>query len=642
MRTEYRLAPPLCEAERHALRFVEREHPEMREGFLSALPGARRATVGRLLSGMLREGVAGLGKPLEWRDGVRGVGGRTFSVPLPEGNRLSFRGSGPHAFGRVEVEGAVSLDGGGEVGTVAELMGLVRVESASLVGELENGCANLAMARAFFERKRTEWRGFGSSLDASRMLRRGNPSLDPSLFFERLCVEGHNLHPGAKTRMGMAHGDVFRHAAEFDGEANLRIVGVRRDMAECASLDGRDPGAVLFGCVPGLRGEVEAYFEGRGLSFEEYMFVPAHPWQAENVVGRLYEAEIEAGVVVAVPGLRVPADATGSLRTVAVRGVDLHVKASVSSQMTSTTRSISPNTAINAPEFSRVLREIMAREPRIASTFVPVREISGAAFAPEAADADFDAKSRSLSAVLREGLMRHVRPGESAVPGFALYAESPASGKTVLEELVGEYGEAMRTPPPSAAVHFVREYAELVLPGFLTLMGVYGVGLEGHLQNCVPLFEGGRPVRLLVRDWGGSRVHPGRLRSAGVEARFAPGSVTVADGVDDVRRKVFHAVFGNHLGEVTLRASKSFRVPERDLWREVRHVCEDVFDTLAARPGLAARVASDRAALLAPNVHHKALVTMRLEPEKGDLHVKVPNPLHESREEKHPRERNRQ
>jgi siderophore synthetase component len=159
-------------------------------------------------------------------------------------------------------------------------------------------------------------------------------------------------------------------------------------------------------------------------------------------------------------------------------------------------------------------------------------------------------------------------------------------------------------------------------------MSLYGIGLEGHLQNCVPVFRGGVPVLMLFRDWGGARVHPGRLRRPGIEAKLVPGSLTLTDSVDEMRRKVFYTVFQNHLSEVVLQASRGSGVPERDLWREVRRRCEVVFQELTSRPACAADVLRDREALYAPEVPHKALTRMRLQPARGDLHVNVPNPLY--------------
>src|SRR5829696_5727588 len=137
--------------------------------------------------------------------------------------------------------------------------------------------------------------------------------------FEQLCVEGHNLHPGAKTKTGMEPEAVYRYAPEFDGTPDLRLVGIRRDRTESASLSCRDMGQILFNQHPGLREAVAREFVERGLSPTDYLFVPVHPWQLKNVVPEVYRAEISQKVVVPVEGTSVPGRATSSFRTVVPR-----------------------------------------------------------------------------------------------------------------------------------------------------------------------------------------------------------------------------------------------------------------------------------------------------------------------------------
>ena len=59
---------------------------------------------------------------------------------------------------------------------------------------------------------------------------------------------------------------VYRYAPEFDGTPELRLVGIRRDRAESASLGGRDVGEILFDQHIGLREAVTREFTERGLT----------------------------------------------------------------------------------------------------------------------------------------------------------------------------------------------------------------------------------------------------------------------------------------------------------------------------------------------------------------------------------------
>jgi siderophore synthetase component len=220
-----------------------------------------------------------------------------------------------------------------------------------------------------------------------------------------------------------------------------------------------------------------------------------------------------------------------------------------------------------------------------------------------------------------------------AVPGSALPAVDPATGRTVLAGLVDAY--------PGSAADWLRAYARLLLPPLLRFTA-RGVALEAHLQNCLPTFAGGVPRRLVVRDFAGLRLHLPRLAAGGLPGpcsayRYAPphaggsaggslslwpGSVvaTTDDGV--LRAKIGYTAFQAHLGELIIRLGESHGLAEDAAWRIVRAVVDE---TYAAMDGAAAR--ADHAALTAARAPHKALVRMRLAGD-GDRYLPVANPLH--------------
>jgi siderophore synthetase component len=375
--------------------------------------------------------------------------------------------AGSYAFGRFEVEGPILHVSAGKIRKLrhaTELLQLIRRREpdknsrghwVAFEQELENGSANLALAYAYQGKKAERLRRIGSGcgaktvLDLVLSLQASDENFDSALFFEQLCVEGHNLHPGGKTKMLMEPEAVYRYASEFDGTPDLRLVGIRRDWAESASLGGRDVGEILFDQYMGLREAVAREFTEQGLSPSDYLFIPVHPWQLKNVVPEVYRLEISQKVVVLVEGISVPGCATSSFRTVVARDgrEKLAVKTSVDSQMTSTIRSISPNTTNNAPEFTRLIRAVLRQEPQIARTFVPVCEVAGANFKADPNEPDprtVTAKSRNLSAILRENVGQHTGHDELAIVGCALYAGSPITGRPVLAELVEAFAKNTR------------------------------------------------------------------------------------------------------------------------------------------------------------------------------------------------------
>lgn len=672
------------EEEERILQFLEEQQPDLLPNYLFSIPMGRQGILNRLVSSMLREDVFGVySKSYDlhmvdsifalnvpeinefWRQIIRTLhrfglkGGPAYKViPLGRECVLAIPVSRTYAFRRIEVQGAVFQVDSSQVRQVehpVEFLQLLRGfhESAEgaqtnaawnrLADELRNGCANLALAYAYGKKKK-EWfqsqaveHGWQSTLEYVFDEKRRNPEFDAQLFFEQLCMEGHNLHPGAKTKMGMQPEDVYAFAPEFGHPVYIRFVGIQSRYAEWAAAENvHDANDVLFHAFPALHEGIEQEFAEKGLKISDYVIVPVHPWQWAHAIPEIYREELARGIVVPIDGFTIPFLATSSFRTLCPvgNGNQPAVKVAVNSQMTSTVRSISANTTHNAPEFTRLIKEIMDEERQLSETFIPVYEWAGYNFKMEPMEHDSEIctlKSRNLSVVLRQNINALLEPEEVAIVGSALYAQSPISGKPVLVELVESYAKTLGEPSlRRAAFHFVSEYAGISLPGYLTLMVKYGIGLEGHLQNSVPVFRNSRPVRMLFRDWGGARIYSVRLEEKGHRVRFYPGSVTVSNDLKEMQNKVFYTVFQNHFGEIILQASKAFGVDERELWREVRRICDQVFDSLECDPAHREAVRMDREALYQPEVDHKSLTKMRLDAgDHGYHYTKVPNPLHD-------------
>jgi D-ornithine---citrate ligase len=378
---------------------------------------------------------------------------------------------------------------------------------------------------------------------------------------ERLAVAGHNLHPCGRTRLGWDTADVLAHDLEA-ARTVLGFVAVRDDLHV-----GDDVWPEVT-APPGFRVQ------------------PVHAWQRDRVLParygdlladgslRILDEELEVVPTAALRTLLLPAAADGT-RT--------YLKVSLDIQVTSTRRGISVASTRNGPAVSALLHELTAGEDRV----LLMAETAGAAVPV--------GSGRDLSAIRRDGLTGRLLPGERVIPGSAL--------PVLLPELV--------TGDPAA---WFRAYANLLLPPLLRLTA-RGVAMEAHLQNCLPTFVGGRPHRLILRDFAGLRLHLPRLRAGGHHVALRPGSVIGTDDLDVFRAKIGYTAFQAHLGEIVIRLGESHGLDEDHAWRIVREVVD------------ACCAGDDHAAFTAPTVPHKALVRMRLAG-TGDLYHPVRNPLH--------------
>ncbi|MGH8909246.1 MAG: IucA/IucC family protein, partial [Egibacteraceae bacterium] len=550
------------------------------------------------------------------------------------------------AFGRLRIEGPVLHLTGESCRELTHPVELLRVlEAAGLGGgpawrelarEASESVANLAMAYACVEERSARLGRAARELGATGAGQLGllaaldPPPCDPTLLFERLCAEGHNLHPCGRVRKGMSPAESHRYAAECAGAVDLALVAVRADHVLCTPDEqGRDVAAILLDHFPQLERAVCQALAARRLPARDFAVLPVHPWQRAHALPDTYPDELRAGVIVPLDEVSLPAAATTSLRTVVAgpgrHGRRLIVKTALDVLLTSTHRNMSAATTYNGPRISRLLARLFAAEPELRGRVVPVAELAGAAFQPPGAAGR---RLRNLSALLREDPNLHLRPGEVAITGCALYATSPVTGRSVLADLVEQYRTHRALAPDQAGMALLAEYAALFVPTILIPLVKYGIGLEAHLQNTLVVFRDGRPVRLLLRDFGGLRLNPARLAAAGVAYQPYPGSITVTDDIAQVRAKVFYASLQANLAEVIMRLAADCGLREDDCWLLVWREAERAFARLAADPALVERVHADRAALYAPGLGQKAFTQMRLQPLAGDIYREMPNPLH--------------
>ncbi|WP_018352804.1 IucA/IucC family protein [Longispora albida] len=505
-----------------------------------------------LLLAEAREHVSRLLLGALYTEDVAGLGGKARF----EGGVLHWPGgvtvpAVPVPAGALDVHGP-ARHGGEPVTDPVRLLELLAGPHEGLAAELADAVANLAVAAARRPVLKQDALAEALSLGPD----------DGALLLERLATGGHNLHPCGRTRLGMSRDDVLRYDIEGPGFA-LLFARIPRELHT-----GDDVGAAM-----GFAGDTR------------FAVQPVHPWQWDNVLCRA------PGITLA-EGLAVQAAPTGSLRTLLTSAGHL-VKVSLDVQVTSTRRSVSLATALNGPVVSEVLRELVAGT-------------GGALLAEYAgAGARLAHGERDATALLREPLAAVVRPGELAVPGNALPAVCPVTGRTVLELLAAGQDR----------LEFFTAYATALLRP-VTALAAAGAGLEAHLQNCVPVFRDGRIVRMVFRDLGGVRLHLPRLAASGHPLELYPGSVTGTTDIEVMRSKVSYTALVNHLG--ALVGGLGLGPAGWAAAGQVLRACYTMLDGPEA--------AADLEAFTTRPWSHKALVTMRMTG-SGDIYVPVENPL---------------
>lgn len=402
--------------------------------------------------------------------------------------------------------------------------------------------------------------------------------------FEAWTPEGHNLHPGAKTREGFSDEELRAYAPDFSQRVELPWIAVHKSLLRQS-------------------GELPEAFH----LDDQYWAVPVHPWQRRHVLGKVYEAEWRDGLLKDLSRDLLPARLCTSLRTVHPENSEWPIlKLSVGSLMTSTERSMSRHTVLHGPIYSQILQRALAERPDWARDVEVMRETGGLCWADQD---ESRPKSRQLSLLLRERLAEP--EAGTAVPCSTLPQPLPGE-RTVLQTLFA------RGDGPLANL---RRYCGLLIPFHIGLYQEWGLALEAHLQNCVVVWsKSGGPEKLWVRDWGGLRADPMRLsrRAADLAGALNPEAVTVSSDAA-ARRKLVACLYSNHLTEIVVGLARAFRLDERSLWATVEESSREAL--CQCPPGAL------RGDILQRPWPVKALLQMRLDPNGGDLYHETANPL---------------
>lgn len=444
---------------------------------------------------------------------------------------------------------------------------------------------------------------------------------DTTIFFEQWASRGHPHHPCCKTKLGFSLEDVVNYSPEFHPEVPLKVAAIRKEYVHVEALYSKDnyrewfansfPETWLAWC--------DALNE-RKLAFNNFIPMPIHPWQA-NKMTELFEKLMEEGVLYLIPNISINATPTLSFRTLAPVGNTNapYIKLPVAVQATSVFRTLSPATTETTPRISRLLSAILEKENYFNTRFSILNELYGLHL-----NHIPDEDGKHLTAIFRENPKTQLKDNEICIVVAALFEKSPVTDKSLLIELM----EASRVTTLAEAIHYFRQYVDLVLNSYLDLYLLYGISLEGHQQNTLAVFEDGRIARFIARDFDGTDIHADSLSKAGFTLMVHPSAPNLWQHRKEVRLSLLHSVYQCHLGELVLLLANHYQCEETFFWQEIKKSTEARFAELKPRMNLETWQ-QEYAAILENEWPCKALLRMRLQKKYNPegLFFNIENPL---------------
>jgi 3,4-dihydroxybenzoyl-citryl-spermidine/N-citryl-spermidine--spermidine ligase len=444
---------------------------------------------------------------------------------------------------------------------------------------------------------------------------------------EGLLHEGHPYHPCFKARAGFSLDDHAAYGPEAERSFPLRWLAVRRScLSERLPIAEREHLRLELGADDAVA--LERARHGAGVAGEQYGVLPVHPWQWKELAdspalaaaftrGELVALNVEAGQY----------RASQSLRTLLPVGRPLasHLKLPLAVRISSSLRTLQPETVKAAPALSTWLKSLVARDPFFAevSGVVVLAEHGSSVYVasgPETGDLE-----GNLAAIWREPIGAHLRDCESAVPFNALFA-SESDGRPHVDGWIERHG----------LTAWLRQVLRVTLLPLWRLVAHHGVALESHAQNLLLLHVDGWPRRLALRDFHDSVEYvPSFLAEpalvpnwSGIDARFRtswPGRHYEMSSVVELRDLFIDSVLIFNLCELSWLLEQHYAFSEPEFWSLVRSVLHDY-----ARSSWNDGERATRLRLHAPYVQTESLFKARLRTPAETLFVHtVPSALHD-------------
>lgn len=375
--------------------------------------------------------------------------------------------------------------------------------------------------------------------------------------------EGHPYHPCFKARTGFSLEDHAAFGPEAGQSFALQWAAVRRENSQMAIPQGeKEFWEKELG--PLMLGQLLTELHQLGKTFEEYTFLPIHPWQVKHI-----KDELERGDLVLLKSSGNSYRATQSIRTLwnVTSPEKAHLKLSMNMVNTSSLRTLETHAICAAPHISKWIADTVEADTYLKeeASLIVLKEYAGIAYQP--LEAETEAR---LGAIWRESVRLYMEDDEEAVP-FTALPLIERDGSPFIGEWLKRYG----------IESWIKRLLEVSVVPVWHLLAAHGIAVEAHAQNMILLHKNGWPTRVVLRDFHDSTEYhqnfladPSRLPDFGeIHEQFkkvGDNEYYWMASVEALRELVMDTLFVFHLTELSFALEEQYGYSERKFWRLAR------------------------------------------------------------------------
>nr|BDT29056.1 siderophore biosynthesis protein IucC [Bacteriovorax sp. HI3] len=315
------------------------------------------------------------------------------------------------------------------------------------------------------------------------------------------CLNGHPKILLSKGRVGWGTRELSAYAPENEMPVTLFWVAIKKDILEFSFDDQYSMTSLLEESLN--KKEMSRLFEvlkEKKLSFDEYIFLPLHPWQWERFVKIQYMESLAKGEMVELGFFGDEYLPQISIRTLSniSRPEKVDVKLPLTILNTSAIRGIPARYISIGAKLSRSILSLCQEDQLLKSLNTDVLvEKGGASFEHKAYAQVKNSPYRYkeyLGAIWRESTVSKLAENEQGILTGSLFFQDLEK-----KSLIGAYIEKSKLTKEE----WLREYFKFVIIPLYHLQVKYGLGLVSHGQNIILKMKNYAPVGIILKDFQG-------------------------------------------------------------------------------------------------------------------------------------------
>jgi siderophore synthetase component len=315
---------------------------------------------------------------------------------------------------------------------------------------------------------------------------------------ESAMMEGHPGFVANNGRIGFDADDYVAYAPEAASPVRLVWLAVHRSRATFACVSGLSDASLLREELGDAQlADFARALQARGLKRDDYLLMPAHPWQWFNKLAIVFAADIALCHIVCLGYGRDRYQAQQSIRTFfnLDRPQQRYVKTALSILNMGFMRGLSPYYMLATPAINEWIGRLVASDPcLVASGFTILREVASIGFRNRHYEQGIEADSpckKMLSALWRESPLSLLGPGQRLMT-MASLLHLDADGHALLPALIRSSG--------LDSTHWLRRYLQVYLVPLLHCFYAHALVFMPHGENLILLLDGNVPVRAIMKD----------------------------------------------------------------------------------------------------------------------------------------------